>query len=139
MTARPARGMLDTSAVVRLGDVADPASLPVECVVSAVTLAELSVGPLVTADPHERAVRQQHVQLTEASLGLVPFDAAAARAFGAVAAALRADGRTVRARAYDALIAASALAEGIPLYTANPRDFTGIPGLDVRVPTYPPS
>lgn len=128
--------MLDTSAVIRLGDVADVATLPEESVISAVTLAELSVGPLVAEDPMVRAARQQHLQLAEADLGVIPFGPEAARAFGQVAASLRAAGRTTRARAYDALIAASALAEGLPLYTANPRDFAGIPDLDVRTPAY---
>lgn len=124
--------MLDTSTVIQLGRLTDPALLPEESVISAVTLAELSVGPLVTEDPIERAARQLHLQLAESDFGVVPFGPEAARAFGGVAASLRAAGRTTRARAYDALIAASALAEGIPLYTMNPRDFAGIEGLEVR-------
>ena len=59
------------------------------------------------------------------------FDAAAARAFGRVAASLRAAGRKPAAGAYDALIAATALANGLPVYTANPADFSGIDGLEV--------
>jgi predicted nucleic acid-binding protein len=124
--------MLDTSTVIQLGRLTDPALLPEESVISAVTLAELSVGPLVTEDPIERAARQLHLQLAESDFGVVPFGPEAARAFGGVAASVRAAGRTTRARAYDALIAASALAEGIPLYTMNPRDFAGIEGLEVR-------
>jgi tRNA(fMet)-specific endonuclease VapC len=34
-------------------------------------------------------------------------------------------------RAYDAMIAAIALSNGLPLYTCNPDDFTGIDGLEV--------
>ncbi len=67
----------------------------------------------------------------EADFDPLPFDAAAARAFGRVAADLRTSGRTTRARAFDALIAAVAVSNGIPVYTANPDDFRGIGDLDV--------
>jgi predicted nucleic acid-binding protein len=106
-------------------------------VVSAITLAELSVGPHVASDDDERSARQQHLQQAEADFDAVAFDADCARAFGGVAAALRASGRKPAARAYDALIAASAIAHGVPLYTCNPDDFTGIPRLDVRPVTHP--
>lgn len=105
--------------------------------VSAITLAELSVGPHVTGDPEECAARQAHLQQAESDFETVAFDAAAARAFGRVAAALRSAGRKPAARAYDALIAASAIAEGIPLFTCNPGDFAGIGGLDVRAVPHP--
>ena len=126
-----AEGILDTSAVIDLG-VLDPLSLPGEPLVTAVTLAELSVGPHVARTPAERAARQALVQQAEADFDPIPFDGAAARAFGIVAASLRAAGRKPAARAYDALIAAIALSRGLPLYTANQKDFEGIPGLDVR-------
>jgi predicted nucleic acid-binding protein len=124
--------LLDTSTVILLAQVADPASLPEDCLISAVTLAELSVGPLVADSEAEQARRQAHLQQAEADFDVVPFDAAAARAFGQVAASLRAAGRKRSARAYDALIAATALAHALPLYTCNPEDFSGIDRLDVR-------
>lgn len=124
--------MLDTSTVILLGQVEDPSKLPDECVVSAVTLAELSVGPLVARTAEERAARQAHLQQAEADFDVVAFDGSAARAFGRVAASLRASGRKSGARAYDGLIAASALAQGIPVYTCNPADFRGIDGLEVH-------
>jgi tRNA(fMet)-specific endonuclease VapC len=123
-------GLLDTSTLIQLGDL-QPADLPARPLISAVTLAELSVGPLVAATPGERAARQAHLQLAEATFEPLPFDAQAARAFGRVAASLRASGRTSAAPSYDAMIAAIALANGLPLYTANPRDFAGIDGLEV--------
>ena len=89
-----------------LGQISDPAELPDESVISAITLAELSVGPHVANDGAERAARQQHLQQAEADFDVLPFDGDCARAFGAVAAALRASGRKLAARAYDALIAA---------------------------------
>lgn len=133
-----ARGILDTSAVIQLGQIVDAALLPAEPLITAVTLAELSVGPLVARDEQERAARQAHLQQAEADFEPLPFDAAAARAFGRVAASLRQAGRKPAARAYDAMIAATALANQLPVYTCNPDDFSGIPGLAVvSIPTPP--
>jgi predicted nucleic acid-binding protein len=129
--------MLDTSTVILLGEMSDPTELPDESVVSTITLAELSVGPHVAHDDAERSARQQHLQQAEADFDAVAFDSDSARAFGGVAAALRASGRKPAARAYGALIAASAIAYAIPLYTCNPEDFAGIPRLELRPVTHP--
>ena len=137
MTAAHPRGVLDTSAVVLLSRLTDADQLPLEPVITTITLAELSVGPLVTDDHAERAARQAHLQQAEADFEPLPFDAAAARAFGQVAADLRKAGRTTRARAYDALIAASAVAHQLPLYTVNPGDFEHISGLEVVAIPHP--
>ena len=125
------RGLLDTSTLILLGRVTDIAALPDELLISSITLAELSVGPLVAANDDDRAARQAHLQLAEADFQALPFDDAAARAFGAVAASLRASGRKPTARSYDAMIAAVAIANDLTLYTCNPRDFTGIAVLRV--------
>lgn len=130
-SARHQRGILDTSAVILLPRLDDPSLLPAEPLITAVTLAELTVGPLVAATDDERAARQAHLQQAESDFDPLPFDAAAARAFGQVAASLRMAGRKTTARSYDAMIAATALANGLPLYTCNPADFSGIAGLDV--------
>lgn len=130
-------GMLDTSTVILLGRIDDPATLPDQSVISAITLAELSVGPQVATDPAERAARQAHLQQAESDFDSIAFDAAAARAFGQVAVALRSAGRKRAARAYDALIAATAIGNGLPLYTCNPDDFEGIPTLDLRPVPHP--
>ncbi len=127
------RGLLDTSVVVSLGGFTGSSALPTLCFVSAVTLAELSVGPLVARSDAERAARQSVLQQVEADFDAIPFDDRAARSFGQVAAQLRAAGRKSTARAYDALIAATALANDLPLYTRNPDDFTGIEALEVVV------
>jgi tRNA(fMet)-specific endonuclease VapC len=137
-TGRDGRGVLDTSTVILLSRLEDPEALPREPVITAVTLAELSVGPLVADDEQERAARQAHVQQAEADFDPLPFDAAAARIFGGVAASLRRTGRKTAARAYDAMIAAIAIANGLPLYTCNPSDFEDIDGLIV-VAIEPPS
>ena len=125
------RGVLDTSTVILLPRFEDATALPPEPVITAVTLAELSVGPLVTQDQQERAARQAHLQQAEADFDPLPFDAAAARAFGRVAASLRRAGRKTAARAYDAMIAATAVANDLPIYTCNPDDFDGIEDLQV--------
>jgi tRNA(fMet)-specific endonuclease VapC len=125
------RGVLDTSTVILLQRLTDPSALPAEPLITAVTLAELAVGPLVAKGDRERAARQTHLQQAEADFVPLPFDASAARAFGGVAASLRRAGRKTAARAYDAMIAATAIANDLPIYTCNPDDFSGIDGLEV--------
>ena len=124
-------GILDTSTVILLPQLTDPGVLPPQPMITAVTIAELSVGPLVASTERERASRQAHLQQAEADFDPLPFDRAAARAFGRVASDLRRAGRKRSARAYDALIAATAIANGLPLFTANPQDFRGISDLIV--------
>ena len=128
---RPVRGLLDTSTLILLPQLREATALPVEPLISTITLAELSVGPLVARTDVERAARQAHLQQAEADFDPLPFDAAAARAFGQVAAALRRAGRKPAARSYDAMIAAVAVANDLPLYTCNPDDFTAIEQLVV--------
>jgi len=129
--------VLDTSTVILLSRIRDATLLPAEPVITAVTLAELSVGPLVARTDEERVARQAHLQQAETDFDPIPFDAAAARAFGGVAASLRRTGRKGAARAYDAMIAATALANGLPVYTCNPADFAGIDGLEVVAIPHP--
>lgn len=129
MPDRPVRGILDTSVVVDL-DTIDPATLPHEVAVTAVTMAELAAGPHATDDPAERARRQDRLQRTEAAFDPLPFDAAASRAYGRVYAAIVEQGRKARgAGAVDLLIAAVACAVDLPLCTRNPDDFTGLDDL----------
>ena len=126
---RHARGIVDTSVVIDLRRI-DPTSLPNELAVSAVTLAELAAGPHATDDPTERARRQEIVQRAEATFNAVPVDAAVARAYGRIYAAVTAAGRQARGRrAFDLLIAATALSAGLPLYTRNPDDLKELSGL----------
>lgn len=126
-----AQGILDTSTVTLLQRLTDATALPAEPLITAITLAELSVGPLLADDEGERVARQAHLQQAEADFDALSFDASAARAFAGVAASLRRSGRKTNARAYDAMIAATALANDLPVYTCNPADFSGIDGLVV--------
>jgi predicted nucleic acid-binding protein len=124
--APPSRGLIDTSVVIEL-DRIDPDALPLQIAVSAITLAELAAGPHATDDLAERARRQERLQLTEATFDAIPFDADCARAYGRVYAETLAAGRKARGRrAIDLLIAATALAADLRLYTANPTDFNGL-------------
>jgi predicted nucleic acid-binding protein len=124
--ARRPRGLVDTSVVIDLERVG-PAQLPVELAISAITMAELAAGPHATADPAERARRQDRLQRAEATFEALPVDAAVARAYGRVYAAINSAGRKARGpRAMDLLIAATAVAAGLPLYTRNPDDFANL-------------
>jgi len=114
--------LLDTSVVIDL-DRIQRGQLPGELAISAVTLAELAAGPHATDDVDERARRQDRLQRVEATFDPLPFDAAAARAFGRIYSLVAASGRKARGRrAMDLLIAATALGAGLPLYTRNPAD-----------------
>lgn len=126
-----APGVLDTSTLILLGQITDDEALPSEPLITTITLAELSVGPLVASSEVERAARQAHLQQAEADFDPLPFDAAAARSFGQVAASLRRAGRKPAARAYDAMIAAVCVANQLPIHTCNPADFSGIDDLVV--------
>jgi tRNA(fMet)-specific endonuclease VapC len=129
--------MLDTSTVILLPRLSRPDELPDEPKISTITLAELSVGPLVAQTDAERARRQRHVQQAEADFDPLPFDADSARAFAQVAADVRSAGRKTSARAYDALIAAVAIAHELPLFTVNPDDFTSISSVRVVAIPHP--
>jgi predicted nucleic acid-binding protein len=123
---RPPRGLLDTSVVIGLEQI-QPADLPEEVAISAITLAELAAGPHAATDADERSRRQDRLQRTEAAFDPLPFDADAARAHGRILSAVSSAGRKPRgARAVDLLIAASALAANLPLYTRNPDDFAAL-------------
>ena len=123
--AEPSRGVLDTSVVVD-HDLVDPALLPDESAIAAVTLAELAAGPHATSDEQERARRQDRLQWAAATWDPLPFDTEAARTYGRVFAATKAAGRSSRTHLADLLIASTAAANGLPLYTRNPADLAGL-------------
>ena len=119
------RGLLDTSVVID-HDLIDSALLPDESAISAVTLAELAAGPHATENKDERARRQDRLQWATATWDPLPFDAESARMYGRIFAAARASGQSSRARLADLLIASTAAANGLPLFTRNPTDFDAL-------------
>lgn len=116
-------GLLDTSVVIDWDDPAVATALPDEAAICAITLAELTAGPHLASTGDERARRQARLQQVEATFDAIAFDAPAARSYGQVVAAV---GRSHRRRIADLLIAATAHANGLPLYTRNPSDFDGL-------------
>jgi predicted nucleic acid-binding protein len=144
---RPVRGLLDTNILI-LRRWVDQAELPAEMAISAITLAELSAGPHEVRgtdeqdlydERAERARRMNVLQRAEADFDPIPFDAEAARIYGQVSAATIAMGRKPRARMADLMIASTAIAEGLSLYTTNAEDFRGLDDLLAVVPvTRPP-
>jgi len=118
--------LLDTSVVIDWDDPAVATALPDEAAICAITLAELTAGPHLASSGDERARRQARLQQVEASFDAIVFDAAAARSYGQVVAGVLAIGRSHRRRIADLLIAATAHANGLQLYTRNPDDFDGL-------------
>lgn len=134
--------MLDTNVLI-LRRWVDPDELPDEMAISAITLAELSAGPHQVRPDHEQTEHDEHaergrrldvLQRAEHEFDPIPFDAEAARAYGQVAAAVAGAGRSPRRRTADLMIAATAIAAGLPLYTTNPADFAGLDDLLAVVP-----
>jgi len=97
--------------------------------VPAIVLAELLLGAAKSSDP-ERA-RTAVLSLLE-PFRIVSFDAAAARDYARVRAALESDGRTIGAN--DLIVAATVLANGGTLLTRNLAEFSRVPGLNVEAP-----
>jgi predicted nucleic acid-binding protein len=122
-------GLLDTSVVIDWHDPVVLAALPDEMAISAITVAELAAGPHLAADAMEAAKRQARLQEVESTLEPIQFDGAAARSYGLVVAAVVREGRIPRSRFADLLIAATAHANQLDLYTRNGDDFNGLENL----------
>jgi toxin FitB len=116
------KAVLDTSVVIA----SDVGELTGELAISAVTLAELHFGVLVTKDPQVRAERLRRLSILERNFDPLPVDADVARSYGQLAAAVARTGRTPRARVADLLIAATAHAHDARLYTRNVADLRGL-------------
>ncbi|MBE1874125.1 type II toxin-antitoxin system VapC family toxin [Myceligenerans sp. TRM 65318] len=134
MRAEPTQGLLDTNIMI-LREWIDASELPDEMAISAVTLAELTAGPMIVrsdsgqeahAEHVERARRINVLQRTENEFDPIPFGVEAARIYGQLAGLTVALGRKPRSRTADLMIAATAAAEGLPLFTTNPSDFKGL-------------
>jgi predicted nucleic acid-binding protein len=122
-------GLLDTSIIIDWDDPTVTAALPDEVAVCAITLAELAAGPHLASNRSESARRQTRLQQVEATFEPLAFDASAARSYGQIVAAVAETGRSHRRRVADLLIAATAHANGLTLYTRNPDDFAGLDDL----------
>ncbi|MEV7013651.1 type II toxin-antitoxin system VapC family toxin [Streptosporangium sp. NPDC051022] len=132
-----AQGLLDTNILILRAGI-DPDELPDEMMISAITTAELSVGVLVATGPQELAQRMKILQTVEAEFDPLPFDDAAAREYGQLWTAIIASGRKPRPRTADLMIACVAVANRLPLYTCNPKDFKGLDHLLSVVPVTRP-
>ncbi|MEU3045782.1 type II toxin-antitoxin system VapC family toxin [Streptomyces sp. NPDC006984] len=146
MTGDYSQGLLDTNIMI-LRRWVDPAELPDEMAITAITLAELSAGPHEVRRNDEQSGYEEHaerarrldvLQRAENEFDPIPFDAEAARIYGRVCAAVIATGRKPRRRVADLMIASIAMAEGLPLYTTNPDDFTGLDDLLTIIPVTRP-
>ncbi|MFI7447984.1 type II toxin-antitoxin system VapC family toxin [Nonomuraea sp. NPDC049714] len=120
-----AAGLLDTNILILRAGI-DPDELPDELMISAITTAELSAGVLVASGPQQLAQRMKILQTAEAEFDPLPFDETAAREYGQLWTAVIASGRKPRPRTADLMIACVAIANQLPLYTCNPKDFTGL-------------
>jgi len=117
-------GLLDTSVVVDLRRYAHQSGvLPDMALVSAITLAEIVQAPLFATNASVRRARERLVlDVHRAFPEPLPFDMACVAAYRSVAAATVDAGRQTRRRTVDLLIAATAHAHGLPLYTRNRAD-----------------
>lgn len=123
------RGLLDTSAVIGIESI-EPSRLPVASAISCLTLAELRSGPYAATDAVERLRRRRHLARIEPLVTALPFEARCASAYGQVHAAVAAVDRKPRgSRAVDLMIAATACAHELPLYTLNAADLAGLESL----------
>jgi predicted nucleic acid-binding protein len=147
MAAEHAQGLLDTNVVI-LRKWIDPAELPAEVAITAITLAELSAGPHEVRrndeqsdyDEHaERGRRLDILQRAENEFDPIPFDTEAARMYGRVCAAVIGAGRKPPRRVADLMIAAIAIAEELPLFTTDPDGYKGLDGLLTVVPVTRPT
>lgn len=130
MGAVALKAILDTSLLIAT----DVEPLEGELAISAVSLAELHFGVLITADPAVRAERLRRLSLLQRNFDALPVDDDVATSYGQLAAAVVASGRRPRSRGMGILIAATAHAHAARLYTRNASDLAGIEDLVEIVP-----
>ena len=128
MAERHAAGVLDTCTCIEM-DRLDPAKLPEFPEVTAVTMAELHQGVVMTTDPAKKAVRTEQLGAALVEYDPLPFDGEAAARYGTMVALTLATGRSPRSRQLDLMIAAIASSRNLPLYTRNAKDFRGLESL----------
>lgn len=123
------KALLDTSFFVatETGRQLDEAPGVTDTEVSVVTLAELTLGVLMANDA-DRPNRVATLSVVESGWDPLPVDAEVARAFAGIVADLKR--RRRRVPILDALVAATALVEHIPVVTQD-RDYDEIAGVAV--------
>ncbi|MGI8307390.1 type II toxin-antitoxin system VapC family toxin [Saccharopolyspora hattusasensis] len=125
MVDRHHSGVLDTCTFIDL-ELLDPAVLPVEPELTAVSMAELHQGVAMAKGPLDRAARMERLGVAILGFDPLPFDGEAAARYGTLVALMLAANRNPRPRKMDLMIAAIASAHGLPLYTRNADDFKGL-------------
>jgi predicted nucleic acid-binding protein len=125
MSDRHESGVLDTSAYIDLA-VLDPAALPVNPELTAITMAELHQGVATARDAASRAARTEKLGAAIVEFEPLPFDGPAAARYGTLVALTVEASRDPRPRRMDLMIAAIASAHGLPLYTRNAKDLAGL-------------
>lgn len=122
MGASLIRGLLDTSVLIG----AEAKSLPDEAAISTVTLAELHFGVLMARNDDVRRGRLRRLAEVETRFEAIPVDGIVARSYGSLAHIVMKSGRGPQARTMDILIAATAHAHGVALFTRNRKDFKAL-------------
>jgi predicted nucleic acid-binding protein len=128
MADRDDSGVLDTSAYIDLA-LLDPADLPVNPELTAITMAELHQGVAMARDAASRAARTEKLGAAIVEFEPLPFDGQAAARYGSLVALTIQANRDPKPRRIDLMIAAIASARGLPLYTRNGKDLTGLADL----------
>ena len=116
------KGVLDTSVIIAR----QVSGLPDQAAISAASIAELHFGVHLARTDHERRARVRRLTEIEAGFDPLPIDASVARSYGMLAHLVATAGRQPRRRAMDLLIAATAHAHGVTLYTRNATDLVGL-------------
>jgi predicted nucleic acid-binding protein len=138
MTERYARGLGDTNILIQL-EWLNSEHMPIDLLISTVTLAELAAGVHSAADARERARRIARLQRTEAVFDPLPFDTESARQYGIIAGEVISAGRKPRGRVADLMIASVAAANKLPLFTTNPDDYRALDAAVTVVPVPVPA
>ncbi len=111
------RGLLDTSVFVAREQDRPVGELPDEAAISVMTLAELHLGVMLAGEDRIRALRLRTLAAVERAFDPIPVDADVARRFAELVAEARRARR--RPKIIDTLIAATALATDVPVFTQD--------------------
>ncbi|MBR7831345.1 type II toxin-antitoxin system VapC family toxin [Actinospica sp. MGRD01-02] len=125
MSERKPIGLLDTRTLIDIEDIPDE-RLPIVSEVCAISMAELMMGVHMARDAADRSARITKLLTVGANFDPLPFGDKATNSFNALVGLTVAIGRNPKPRKNDLMIAATAVANGLPLYTANIDEFKGL-------------